>query len=300
MQGIDADRPCDGSDDRSEDNGGCVVIHEHAADKKQHVDKQQEAPLRHLAQRLDEQAHDALVCDAPCHCGARAGKDENEAGGRGSFNDHVGDILELYGAVYEECDDGAVDNGNAGCFGDREYTAEYTAEDDDRQEEGRQSLKGSLSFFLPGGLAVGRISALFRGAVCDDALHESYKYSRGNGRHKQAGYRGVADCRAVKDHQHARRHDRAEQRSRGHDRSRVRRRIAFLLHHGDEENAEGRSRCDRQTDDRAHQQRCTDGDDSDGALEVAEPHVNEFDERFKQAAAQHKLAGKYEKRYCEE
>lgn len=53
-------------------------------------------------------------------------------------------------------------------------------------------------------------------------------------------------------------------------------------------------------DDRAHQQGCADGDDRDRALEVAEPHVDEFDERFKKAAAQHELAGKYEKRYCEE
>ena len=141
-----------------------------------------------------------------------------------------------------------------------------------------QSLEGRLAFFLPGGFAVGRVAALNGGAVCDNALRESYKDSRGYGRHEQARYRSVADCRAVQDHKHARRHDRSEQRGRGHDRRRVRRGVALLLHHGDEEDAEGCSRGDSQADDRAHQQGCTDGDDGDRALEVAEPHVNEFNE----------------------
>ena len=294
MQGADAQSPCDGGDDGGEDDGGCVVVHEHSADDKQNVDEKQEEPGGHCGKRLDEQGHYALVGDTPGHCGARAGKDKHETAGRGCLDYHLRDVAELYAAVDEEGEDRAVDNGDAGGLSDGEDTGEDAAEDDDGEQKRGDGLNSRLPFLFPGGTPVRGVAALFSYTVSREALEQRDGDSGNDGRHEQTRDGGVADRRAVKDHEHARRHDGSEQRGRGHDAGCKLRSVALLFHHGDEEHAEGRRGRDGQSDDGAHEQGSADGHDGDRTLEAAEPGVDELDKGFKQSAPEHELSGQDE------
>ena len=195
----------------------------------------QEAPCRHSGKKPCRHIYNTLICNRPRHCHTCADKDKSESGRKRRRLEYLGNVFDLSILIHNERQKSAVSGRYCRCLGHAEYTGEYAAQNNNREQQRRNCTFCSNKTFLAADRRVTGIVAL----LCDDhyrdRLYDCNTDRRYHSRHKHAGYRCSAGCNAVGYHQYTRRHYRSEQRRRRHYRGGKCRAVFLFFHHRDQE-----------------------------------------------------------------
>jgi len=289
--------------DRQQDGGeqqdGRADIDEGADHQDQHIKDQCNGPCGHV-QGHEEGTHrlrHLLHGQHPCKDGGKA-DDEHDGGRRdqGLFQS-LPDTLPCQLLVDEEAHQHGIQHGHTGTFGCSAHAEGNADDDEQRHDEGRNAGKQALGGALAVKLDLFRMPALL-GA---DDVHQHQlgqtDQDAGHGTcHEQRTHRCTGDHR-VNDHGGGGRDDHAHGGGCHRDTGRSFRRVAFLLHGGDQDGTQSRGIGHRGAGNATEDHGSHDVHFAQTAADGPQQLHAEVDDALGDAAGVHQFASQHEQRH---
>ena len=291
--------------DRQQDGGeqqdGRADIDEGADHQDQHIKDQCNGPCGHV-QGHEEGTHrlrHLLHGQHPCKDGGKA-DDEHDGGRRdqGLFQS-LPDTLPCQLLVDEEAHQHGIQHGHTGTFGCSAHAEGNADDDEQRHDEGRNAGKQALGGALAVKLDLFRMPALLGADDVHQHQLSQTDQDAGHGTcHEQRTHRCTGD-HGVNDHGGGGRDDHAHGGGCHRDTGRSFRRVAFLLHGGDQDGTQSRGIGHRGAGNTAKDHGSHDVHFAQTAADGAQQLHAEVDDALGDAAGVHQFASQHEQRHSD-
>ena len=194
MDGIHAQRPADGKENRGEDKAGRRHVHKGSHNQQQNINDKK----YYIAVGADSQhgfrysGGDASEGHDPAHDAGYSDKEDDNACHLCAVQENFRQLPQLDGLVEEDGQDHAVYHGYHAALSGRENAGNDAADDNDNHEQARNGLEEYLHL-LGTGITFGAAVPFLPGKeVNDHHTRKSPEYARNIACHEKGGHGGAS------------------------------------------------------------------------------------------------------------